>query len=104
MVWMGIVRQGGRSMSLRASGRTSRDEPLSIREETDKPGGITAPLMQNRIFLWSLVSALAGFLFGFDTVVISGAEKTIEKLWELSPAMHGLAMSAALWGTVLGSF
>src|SRR6187549_3457146 len=60
--------------------------------------------MQHRIFLWSLVSALAGFLFGFDTVVISGAEKTIEKLWDLSPAMHGLAMSAALWGTVLGSF
>jgi MFS family permease len=60
--------------------------------------------MQQRIFLWSLVSALAGFLFGFDTVVISGAEKTIEKLWELSPEMHGLAMSAALWGTVLGSF
>jgi sugar porter (SP) family MFS transporter len=56
-----------------------------------------------RIFLWSLVSALAGFLFGFDTVVISGAEKTIQNLWGLSPAMHGLAMGAALWGTVLGS-
>jgi MFS family permease len=59
--------------------------------------------MQSRIFLWSLVSALAGFLFGFDTVVISGAEKTIEKLWNLTPAKHGWAMSAALWGTVLGS-
>lgn len=58
----------------------------------------------NRLFLWSLVSALAGFLFGFDTVVISGAEKTIENLWGLSPAMHGLAISSALWGTVLGSF
>ena len=56
-----------------------------------------------RIFLWALVSALAGFLFGFDTVVISGAEKTIQNLWSLSPAMHGLAMGAALWGTVLGS-
>lgn len=50
-----------------------------------------------------MVSALAGFLFGFDTVVISGAEKTIQALWGLSPAMHGLAMGAALWGTVLGS-
>jgi sugar porter (SP) family MFS transporter len=57
----------------------------------------------SRLFLWSLVSALAGFLFGFDTVVISGAEKTIQALWGLSPAMHGLAMGAALWGTVLGS-
>ena len=59
--------------------------------------------MSTRLFLWSLVSALAGFLFGFDTVVISGAEKTIQSLWSLSPTMHGLAMSAALWGTVLGS-
>ncbi|MEM1443209.1 MAG: MFS transporter [Verrucomicrobiota bacterium] len=56
-----------------------------------------------RLFLWSITAALAGFLFGFDTVVISGAEQTIQELWGLSPAMHGFAMSAALWGTVLGS-
>jgi MFS transporter, SP family, arabinose:H+ symporter len=37
--------------------------------------------MNARIFFWSLTSALAGFLFGFDTVVISGAEKTIQALW-----------------------
>jgi sugar porter (SP) family MFS transporter len=55
------------------------------------------------LFFWSLTAALAGFLFGFDTVVISGAEQTIQDLWNLSSAMHGLAMSAALWGTVLGS-
>lgn len=59
--------------------------------------------MQSRLFLWSLVSALAGFLFGFDTVVISGAEKTIQSLWNLSPAMHGFAMGSALYGMVLGS-
>lgn len=59
--------------------------------------------MKIRLFLWSLTAALAGFLFGFDTVVISGAEQTIQKLWNLSPAIHGLAMSMALWGTVLGS-
>jgi sugar porter (SP) family MFS transporter len=53
--------------------------------------------------LWSITAALAGFLFGFDTVVISGAEQTIQELWELSPVLHGLAMSMALWGTVLGS-
>jgi len=51
----------------------------------------------------AVIAALGGFLFGFDTVVISGAEKTIQALWGLSPAMHGLAMGAALWGTVLGS-
>src|SRR6202008_4341254 len=48
-------------------------------------------------------SALAGFLFGFDTVVISGAEQTIQHLWDLSPGVHGFAMGAALYGTVLGS-
>lgn len=50
-----------------------------------------------------LTSALAGFLFGFDTVVISGAEQTIQALWGLSAGMHGLAMGSALYGTVLGS-
>jgi len=59
--------------------------------------------MKGRIFLWSITSALAGFLFGFDTVVISGAEQTIQKLWGLSAGMHGLAMGSALYGTVLGS-
>jgi SP family arabinose:H+ symporter-like MFS transporter len=59
--------------------------------------------MNARIFFWSLTSALAGFLFGFDTVVISGAEKTIQALWGLSPGVHGIAMGSALYGTVVGS-
>lgn len=49
------------------------------------------------------IAAMGGFLFGFDTVVISGAEQKIQSLWQLSDTMHGLAMSAALWGTVLGA-
>jgi sugar porter (SP) family MFS transporter len=57
----------------------------------------------SRVFFWSLTSALAGFLFGFDTVVISGAEQTIQKLWDLSAGMHGVAMASALYGTVVGS-
>jgi sugar porter (SP) family MFS transporter len=56
-----------------------------------------------RIIQWSVVSALAGFLFGFDTVVISGAEKTSQTLWGLSPGLHGIAMASALYGTVVGS-
>ena len=56
-----------------------------------------------KLFIWSITAALAGFLFGFDTVVISGAEQAIQDLWGLSAGLHGLAMSAALWGTVLGS-
>src|SRR5579872_1156538 len=59
--------------------------------------------MNARVFFWSLTSALAGFLFGFDTVVISGAEKTIQALWLLSPQLHGIAMASALYGTVVGS-
>ncbi|MFZ0798213.1 MAG: sugar porter family MFS transporter [Terriglobales bacterium] len=59
--------------------------------------------MNGRVFFWSLTSALAGFLFGFDTVVISGAEKTIQSLWGLSPGQHGIAMASALYGTVVGS-
>ena len=59
--------------------------------------------MNRRVLLWSVTSALAGFLFGFDTVVISGAEQTIQKLWGLRAGVHGIAMGAALYGTVLGS-
>ncbi len=59
--------------------------------------------MNGRILFWSITSALAGFLFGFDTVVISGAEQTIQSLWKLGAGMHGIAMGAALYGTVLGS-
>jgi SP family arabinose:H+ symporter-like MFS transporter len=59
--------------------------------------------MNSRVFFWSLTSALAGFLFGFDTVVISGAEKTIQSLWGLSPGLHGIAMASALYGTVVGA-
>ncbi len=61
--------------------------------------------MKKRFFLYksALVASLAGFLFGFDTVVISGAEQTIQSLWELDSSLHGLAISMALWGTVIGS-
>jgi MFS transporter, SP family, arabinose:H+ symporter len=59
--------------------------------------------MSSRILFWSITSALAGFLFGFDTVVISGAEQKIQSLWNLSAGMHGVAIASALYGTVLGS-
>lgn len=57
-----------------------------------------------KLFSWSLVAALAGFLFGFDTVVISGANLPIKELWHTSPWFHGFfIMSMALWGTVIGA-
>src|SRR5919107_1149945 len=61
------------------------------------------PRPHGRLLIWSLTSALAGFLFGFDTVVISGAEQTIQSLWSLGHGLHGIAMASALYGTVLGS-
>lgn len=59
--------------------------------------------LSGRILFWSITSALAGFLFGFDTVVISGAEQKIQSLWNLSPGAHGIAMASTLYGTVIGA-
>jgi len=57
-----------------------------------------------KILVWSITAALAGFLFGFDTVVISGADKKLQILWESSDSFHGwIVMSSALWGTVIGA-
>ncbi|HWW39848.1 sugar porter family MFS transporter [Pedobacter sp.] len=58
---------------------------------------------KKNVFLWSLVIALGGFLFGFDTAVISGAEQSIQKYWDLNTVQHGLTVSIALIGTVTGA-
>src|SRR5687767_8337970 len=58
----------------------------------------------NKVFLWSFAVALAGFLFGFDTIVISGADQKLQKLWNTSDVFHGfVVMASALWGTVVGA-
>ena len=58
----------------------------------------------NKIFIWVITVSLAGFLFGFDTAVISGADQKIQALWQTSPLFQGLfIMSSALWGTVIGA-
>ncbi len=59
--------------------------------------------MNRYVFLSSIVAALGGFLFGFDTAVISGAEQDIQELWNLSNTRHGFAVAIALYGTVLGA-
>src|SRR5687767_968541 len=51
----------------------------------------------------SLIAALGGFLFGFETAVISGAEKTIQELWHLSSGWQGFTVASSLIGTVIGS-
>lgn len=58
---------------------------------------------------WSLlyiviVSALGGFLFGFDSGVISGCEKAIQAEFQLSGFWHGFTVSGALIGTIIGAF
>ena len=58
----------------------------------------------SKLRYWSITVAVAGFLFGFDTVVISGANLPIKELWNTTPFFHGIfIMSMALWGTVFGA-
>ncbi len=63
-----------------------------------------------KLYYWSITVALAGFLFGFDTIVISGAEQDIQELWGnytlfgSNDLFHGIVIvGSALWGTVLGA-
>lgn len=63
-----------------------------------------------KLYYWSITVALAGFLFGFDTIVISGAEQDIQRLWGSytlfgsNDLFHGIVIvGSALWGTVLGA-
>jgi sugar porter (SP) family MFS transporter len=60
-------------------------------------------MKKHSVLAWSIVVALGGFLFGFDTAVISGAEKAVQQYWDLSVFEHGLTISIALIGTVIGS-
>jgi sugar porter (SP) family MFS transporter len=61
-------------------------------------------MYKRKILYWSVIVAFAGFLFGFDTVVISGADKQLQQLWGTSDLFHGVVvMSSALWGTVVGA-
>jgi len=60
--------------------------------------------MGGKLAYWSVTVAVAGFLFGFDTAVISGADQPLQALWRSGDLFHGLfVMSAALWGTVFGA-
>jgi sugar porter (SP) family MFS transporter len=59
---------------------------------------------QTLVLFSAFAAALAGFLFGFDTIVVSGAEQSIQELWNLSDLFHGTFItSMALWGTVIGA-
>ena len=58
---------------------------------------------EKRLLFLSAVAAMGGFLFGYDTAVINGGEQQIQSIWKLSSLVHGLVMSSALWGTIIGA-
>lgn len=55
------------------------------------------------VWKFTLIASLGGFLFGFETAVISGAEQIIQKLWHLDAVKHGLTVSISLIGTIVGA-
>ncbi len=57
----------------------------------------------NKVYWWALIIAIGGFLFGFDTAVISGAEQAIQDYWSLSAVQLGFTVSIALIGTIIGA-
>lgn len=58
---------------------------------------------KRKLFLWAITSALGGFLFGFDTAVISGGEQNIQIMWSLSDVLLGQTIAMALYGTIIGA-
>lgn len=66
--------------------------------------------MKGNLLYYSIVAAMAGFLFGFDTIVINGAEQDLQSMWKdytlfgNNDAFHGwVVVASALWGTVIGA-
>ena len=57
----------------------------------------------NNVWKYALIASLGGFLFGFETAVISGAEQIIQRLWTLDAFWHGLTVSISLIGTIIGA-
>lgn len=55
------------------------------------------------MFYVAFVASLGGLLFGFDTAVISGAEKSIQQIYGLSDFAHGFTIATALIGTIIGA-
>lgn len=56
-----------------------------------------------KVYIWSVIVALGGFLFGFDTAVISGVELHIQELFQLTSFEHGFTIASALLGTIIGA-
>ena len=59
--------------------------------------------MNRKLYLYTLVAALGGLLFGFDTAVINGALPYFKIQFNLTHAMEGWAVSSAIVGCVIGA-
>jgi len=51
----------------------------------------------------TVVAALGGLLFGFDTAVIAGTTHALSETYRLSPGLLGLTVAIALWGAIVGA-
>ena len=65
--------------------------------------GVSASIKGGKLWFLAVVASIGGFLYGYDTAVIAGGEQQIQSGWSLTPFVHGLVMSSALWGTVIGA-
>ena len=74
---------------------TQQTSPTPAEEETFNTG---------RVVLISLVAALGGFLFGFDTAVINGAVDAVQETFEMNAGLTGFAVSSALLGCMVGAY
>ena len=54
------------------------------------------------VIIISIIAAIGGLLFGYDTAVIAGAIGSIQTIFDLSPALTGWAASSAIWGCMIG--
>ena len=58
--------------------------------------------MKKPLYLYTVVAALGGLLFGYDTAVVSGAVSSLRIRFELSSEMEGWAVSVAIIGCIFG--
>src|SRR5262249_12718683 len=86
------MRRGGRV----ASSGTTAARSRSVRQTGGK-------ILKLSLLKSTVVAALGGLLFGFDTVVISGTTQALTELYHLSPFALGVTVTSALIGTIVGS-
>jgi len=75
----------------------------SVLQINQRSGGEKLKKLNVLLIKSTIVAALGGLLFGFDTAVIAGATGALTNLFHLSRASLGLTVAVALWGTIIGA-